>query len=305
MSVGITTGVAVGTGVSVGGGTGVPVGSGVGVSAGRSVGVGSGVGVSVGGITTGVGTTISPLSTSGSSRNSFFSSSSSKTGFVGSSSFLAVLFCSSFMSCLPNLFSSSHSPLKQFTSVSPRSLSCSTLIIVPLGDAVPAGVTMRKGRLSDSTPSSKRKIFPSSNSMIVSWFTPNCPKRQTVSGVVLIIRRKSWTRMSTRASLWTKVLTPSPGTRFCPISAGAKTAAGADASLGLSVSTRLVISSTVMIVGARAGLSLPPSRITNTTATITAAITTPAPARINRPRFDLPSVCSLTLAAGAPSAFII
>jgi len=220
VSVGITTGVAVGTGVSVGGGTGVSVGSGVGVSAGRSVGVGSGVGVSVGGITTGVGTTTSPLSTSGSSRNSFFSSSSRKTGSFGSSSFLAVLFCSSFMTCLPNWFSSSQIPRKQSTSVSPRSLSCSTLIIVPQGDAVPAGVTMRKGRLSDSTPSSKMKIFPSSNSIIVSWFTPNCPKRQTVSGVVLIILRKSWTRMSTRASLSTKVLTPSPGTRSCPISAG-------------------------------------------------------------------------------------
>ena len=155
VDVGSEVGVGVGSGVLVSVGRGVNVGveTGIGVrivvSGVRSVGARSRVGVEVGGITTGVGTRTSPCLASGSLRKDCFSSSSRKTGLVGFSFVLEMLFCSSVITCLPNSFSSAHDPRKQLTFVSPVFLSYSTLIQVPRGEAVPAGVTISKGRSSD------------------------------------------------------------------------------------------------------------------------------------------------------------
>ena len=145
--VGVGAGDAVGLGVTVGDGVGVAVGvgDGVGVAVGGVVGVGVSSGddvdIGVGEDTPAVGTDTSPFVTSGSPVNSCISSWLIDSGSVGAVSEVAVLFCSSVSTWSPRSFSSSQVPRKHATSATPLTGSYSTLIQVPRGDAVPAGVT--------------------------------------------------------------------------------------------------------------------------------------------------------------------
>ena len=211
-----------------------------------------------------------------------------------------MLFCSSVSTWTPRSFSSSHVPRKHWTSVTPVFGSYPTLIQVPLGDAVPAGVTTLTGFSPAANPSSSRNIFPCSNSIIVVWSRANWPRRHTVLGVVLVIRRNSLTRMSTRASLSGKVLTPSPGIKSCPTWAGRKLLIGAAVSLRRSVSTLLMISCTDTRALAGDGVPLSRSKNTTTAAMATMATTKIVPKMVQRRRLDIAYSASLSGLLGFP-----
>lgn len=74
----------------------------------------------------------------------------------------------------------------------------------------------------------------------------NWPSRQTVLGLVRLTLVWSWIAMSTLASLLTKVLTPSPGSRPCPMTASKNNSVGEPDRPGRSVSTWLTIFATVI-----------------------------------------------------------
>ena len=134
---------------------------------------------------------ISPFLASGSSLNSELSSGAKNTGSVGGVFSVTVLFCSSVSTWSPRSFSTSQTPRKHSTSITPLSESYSTLIQVPLGEAVPNGVTIFTGWTSLRKPSSTKKSFPSFSSIIAASSNANCPSRQVVLGVVLTMRKNS------------------------------------------------------------------------------------------------------------------
>ena len=169
-------------------GLSVPVAILVGVSWMIRVGTSVGVGVSGRDAARVVVSGISPETNSGSRANLFRFCCPMGWGGVGAVSRVAVLRCPSESGWIPKEFAISQAPLKHSTVTIPVCGSYATLQIVPLGDAVPAGVTTLKGRRSPSNPFSSRKIFPCSSSIMVSRSTANRPNRQTVFGVVRIIR---------------------------------------------------------------------------------------------------------------------